>query len=740
MMTDEEWIKDEKKYQQKINDLKVPYKPCMTISVSVLCGRNISVGLLHDLVDIPDPQVYVSCAEAASRKDFKTKIARDQHHPVWNETFTFVLSEKKNLTANIKIDLYEEDQYKFDPHLGSATLSTDDLEIGKPKYTTLVFGKHGQVDIKLLKQWRVTPDFHLSLGLCTEELKYRLARKPKTKEAIRKFLGEENGPTTLSETPTIGLAISGGGYRAVATSCGAMEALAESNMLDTLMYFAGLSGSSWYLSSAYLHKSLANLQTLFEHHDWLRKQMEYSLYNYLFDMSFHKRYRKYREFKVKNHQPITFVDFYGMTLGETFLDKQNTSVPFSALKAYVETAEVPFPIISCAHVRENMPMSEFWDEVEMTPFQVSLPGYGINVSTENFNSRFCNGILLDRLPEPPLHYIMGSSGSAFAIMNHKMKDKNEIAAELWEYIDAHQQNTLQTQTGQTTEVICDDELEPPSPRELNFASREDKWLESLTIRESTDSNSNIMKQEFGTRGSWLVRTARVRNCAVGCRSLRKFRFDTNVVQGDASKRARKTMSVDNSNIALCDAALGCNLPSIHVMRPQRKVDILLVVDCSNYLNETSLQMELFATVQSQVHEHGIKFPRISLSEIAKSPFREFYIFEDEEDPKCPIVFWFTLSNAKFKSLQNPHRRSGYPQPDAVDSGQEKFNNFSIYPESSDFGTLRTSFTPLTFDRIRELMRFNIMNNMWIVKEKIANKVKQMKIPKDKDVNPEKIKS
>lgn len=43
--------------------------------------------------------------------------------------------------------------------------------------------------------------------------------------------------------------------------------------------------------------------------------------------------------------------------------------------------------------------------------------------------------------------------------------------------------------------------------------------------------------------------------------------------------------------------------------------------------------------------------------------------------------------------------------------KEAFNDFSIFPESSPYGTFRLSFSPLTFDRVRELMRFNILTNV-----------------------------
>ena len=47
------------------------------------------------------------------------------------------------------------------------------------------------------------------------------------------------------QTPIVSLVGSGGGYRAVTGMCGAMEALNDTGLLDTVTYNCGLSGSAW---------------------------------------------------------------------------------------------------------------------------------------------------------------------------------------------------------------------------------------------------------------------------------------------------------------------------------------------------------------------------------------------------------------------------------------------------------------------------------------------------------------
>ncbi|XP_039256026.2 cytosolic phospholipase A2-like [Styela clava] len=739
-MSDQTWINEEEKFHQKLNDIEIPYKPCMTVTVTVVQGRKISLGCLHDLFDTPDTKVYLRCETATGKTKFKTKTVWNSHNPIWQETFTFVFSTSEAANSVINVDIYEEDKFKCDSHFGVGRLKLSQLIVGEPKQVTLDWGSNGKVDFSLLKQWRNSPDFRLSLGLSIEERQYRIKRKPKTMKAIQNFLGVELGPASLKETPTVAVAIAGGGYRAVATACGAMEAISEMGLLGSIMYIAGLSGSAWYVSSSFLHGSMNNLQNLIEHHDWLREQMEESLTLRLFDISFYKRCRKYREFKLEHYQPTTLVDYYGIALGETFLGIENSSTQFSSLRKHLETADVPFPILSCAHVRNRLPMSEFWDEVEMTPYEVSFPSYGINIPTEQFNSRWGNGILQQSLPEPPLHYMMAASGSAFAIMWSKKSDRTETREDIREYInnlqESHHERIEFSEFDESSDEDNDDEIESVSVTSKamkNFASPDDKWIEILQrrafARKKSDRKRESQFDRIG-RGLILDRTARIKNCAADFRGLQKYRLNTDLIVPSqnitASERILRKISTKKSSISLCDSALGCNLPSIHALRPQRRVDVLIVVDCGNYLNENELSIELFATVQAQAHDHGIKFPRISMEKIAEDPFRECYLFEDEEDTECPVVLWFTLANKKFKTQNSPHRRPGYPTPDDVDSGKEIFNDFCIFPENSEFGTLRLHFSSLNFDRLRELMRFNILENDKVLREKIASKVGQLK--------------
>lgn len=61
--------------------------------------------------------------------------------------------------------------------------------------------------------------------------------------------------------------------------------------------------------------------------------------------------------------------------------------------------------------------------------------------------------------------------------------------------------------------------------------------------------------------------------------------------------------------------------------------------------------ELF-NAEKKAREQGLKFPHIDKRKLEAGPRNEIHVFEDENDPECPIVIWITLCNKSYKSLEN----------------------------------------------------------------------------------------
>jgi lysophospholipase len=97
----------------------------------------------------------------------------------------------------------------------------------------------------------------LASGLSTSEAAWRAARKPLADTALRSWLKATNPAfDTTGTLPALGLAISGGGYRAHLTGAGVIQALdandsdvSTSGLYQAITYHSALSGGAWLLSS-----------------------------------------------------------------------------------------------------------------------------------------------------------------------------------------------------------------------------------------------------------------------------------------------------------------------------------------------------------------------------------------------------------------------------------------------------------------------------------------------------------
>ncbi|KAK3818065.1 MAG: acyl transferase/acyl hydrolase/lysophospholipase [Linnemannia elongata] len=84
--------------------------------------------------------------------------------------------------------------------------------------------------------------------LCPQELAFQAARRKKMKKAFAKFIGVKESDIHENDIPVVALAGSGGGYRAMISSLGYMTAAKKAGLFDCTMYMAGVSGSCWMIA------------------------------------------------------------------------------------------------------------------------------------------------------------------------------------------------------------------------------------------------------------------------------------------------------------------------------------------------------------------------------------------------------------------------------------------------------------------------------------------------------------
>ena len=73
--------------------------------------------------------------------------------------------------------------------------------------------------------------------------------------------------------------------------------------------------------------------------------------------------------------------------------------------------------------------------VERTPYEISIPSYGIGIKPKHEGSIWNRGILVREYPEFPIHFTIGMTGCAFSILlNSFLATGVEIDKEFNEYV------------------------------------------------------------------------------------------------------------------------------------------------------------------------------------------------------------------------------------------------------------------------------------------------------------------
>ncbi|KAJ2334558.1 hypothetical protein GGI00_001796, partial [Coemansia sp. RSA 2681] len=103
-------------------------------------------------------------------------------------------------------------------------------------------------------------------GLCGQELDFQRQRAERMRKDFAQFIGVAAATVDERDIPVIGVAGSGGGFRAMVSTVGSYRAMYQAGLLQCIMYDAAVSGSSWAVGALHTygngdpHKVLGNLR------------------------------------------------------------------------------------------------------------------------------------------------------------------------------------------------------------------------------------------------------------------------------------------------------------------------------------------------------------------------------------------------------------------------------------------------------------------------------------------------
>ncbi|XP_017559624.1 cytosolic phospholipase A2 [Pygocentrus nattereri] len=692
--------------------------------VTVVRAENVTKGALGDLLDTPDPYVELSIPTAPeSRK--RTRHIDNDINPKWNETFDFLLDPKQENVLEMTL---MDANYVMDETLGTATYSIGTLKIGQPETVTMSIGKTTKVYLQLLLEVCSSTDLRFSMALCDQEKLFRQTRRDRVMLGIKKLLHMENPrflPSSQKEVPTIAIVGSGGGFRAMVGFSGVMKALYESGVLDCATYVAGLSGSTWYMSTLYSHPEFPAKGPR-EINEELMKSVSNSPLKLLMPQHI-KRYIKALWNKKAAGQPVTFTDIFGMLIGETLIPGR-MDTKLSSMQEKINEGQSPLPLFTCLHVKPRVSELMFADWVEFSPYEIGMAKYGTFMPPELFGSKFFMGSVVKKYEENPLHFLMGVWGSAFSILFNRVLGVKETTDG-----STMEEELEQIKLEQIVGNDSTDNEEEPRRAGTESAEVEDErqrhaqaswvqWMFSSVVGDSSLFNTRegrAGKVHNFMLGLNLNSTTPFTPCSGIMHQVSVDEEVDAITDPNEFKDIYEPLDVRSKKIHVVDSGLTFNLPYPLILRPQRGVDLIISFDFSARPGDSSPPFKELLLAEKWARMNKLPFPKIDVKVFDREGLRECYVFKPTRGEKhCPTVIHFVLANIHFRDFKAP----GVPR----ETDKEKeFGDFDIFDDpETPYSTFNFQYSNQAFRQLHDLMEFNTLNNIEVIKDAIKDSILQ----------------
>lgn len=688
-------------------------------TVTVVGAESVTKGALGDLLDTPDPYVelFIPTAPESRRK---TKHIDNDINPKWNETFQFILDP--NQLNVLEITLMDAN-YVMDETLGNASFEINNLKMGERKTETFLIGKATKVHLEMCLEICTNLDLRFSVALCDREKEFRHTRRERVMLGIKKLLDMEKPrylPSSPQEVPVIAVAGSGGGFRAMVGFSGVMKALFESGVLDCATYVAGLSGSTWYMSTLYSHPDFPNKGPK-EINRELMNRVSSNPLRLLLPQHI-TNYIQALWAKKATGQPVTFTDVFGMLIGETLIPAR-MDTKLSDIQDKIDQAQSPLPLFTCLHVKPDVSELMFADWVEFSPYEIGMAKYGTFMTPGLFGSKFFMGTAVKKYEENPLHFLMGVWGSAFSILFNRVLGVKDTAGGC----------TMEEELEQIKpqHIVGEDSLdnddEPRKGGSENQEAEEEfsrtaqaSWVQRMFT--SLFSDSALFNTREGRAGKvhnfmlgLNLNTSLLYSSQYTCEAPTPEEEVDAVTDPDEFDRIYEPLDVKSKKIHVVDSGLTYNLPYPLILRPQRGVDLIISFDFSARPSDSSPPFKELLLAEKWARMNKLPFPKIDPKVFDREGLKECYVFKPRKGEKnCPTVIHFVLVNINFRKFKAP----GVPRETEEEKDAADFDIFDD-PETP-FSTFNFQYTNKAFTQLHDLMEFNTLNNLEVIKEAIKD--------------------
>ncbi|XP_010162131.1 cytosolic phospholipase A2 [Antrostomus carolinensis] len=119
----------------------------------------------------------------------------------------------------------------------------------------------------------------------------------------------------------------------------------------------------------------------------------------------------------------------------------------------------------------------------------------------------------------------------------------------------------------------------------------------------------------------------------------------------------------------------------------------------------------------------LPFPKIDPYVFDREGMKECYVFKPKDtssEKDCPTIIHFVLANINFRKYKAP----GVPR----ETQEEKdFADFDIFDDpNTPFSTFNFQYPNEAFKRLHDLMEFNTLNNIDVIKEAMMESIQYRK--------------
>ncbi|XP_044842476.1 cytosolic phospholipase A2 gamma-like isoform X2 [Mauremys mutica] len=441
---------------------------------------------------------------------------------------------------------------------------------------------------------------------------------------VKKCLDSLGIPCNLDDVPNIAILGAGGGLRAMIALHGTLQELQKHGLLDTIMYLCGVSGSTWCMS--YLYKS----------GDWTEKlqALEESMCARLskYTWSVPKATKMLLEAAKDENYSLTEFWAYTVVYGMLHdLDKGHLSEQQSSS----ENGNNPYPIYAAVDERSFSKVTEYSPATwfEFTPHEASFLGYGASVPMEYFGSEYKNGELKKQKEEKNMSYLQGLWGSA---IGSKTENERVIKDIFFGFFKGEKESYSPSKEGCPEEIVKGFPVPTTEPEagDMEGSLHSEPAGASPGGFSPDTKNKSTTENIKGGVGS-VVDFARMWQKTT--HGLLTWKWGTNNNFLYKCSAFDSAELVKDKVISLVDAGIAINCAFPLVLRPERKVRLILSFDYGSF--------EPFKTLKQTAKyckENCIPFPEID-EKLLQEPDNpsDCYIFRGDG---APTVMHFPLFN------------------------------------------------------------------------------------------------